>query len=140
MLDTKYFEVFHAHVVLLLEIGIPPLEDAWLAYSWGHPISEDAENITNLTYKEIRDHFQSKICREERMAPDHMLGMRAGLAPPPPSQAYHTMEQRAHMRALMENNKRFDVSGAIPLTQRAATNEMMIGLGILRPLTLILAI
>ena len=40
----------------------------------------------------------------------------------------------------MEINKRFDVSGAIPLTQQAATNEMMIAMGIVNPLTLILAI
>ena len=123
VLYTRDFEVFHAHVVPLLELGIPTLEDAWPASSWGHPIGEDARNMTHLTYKEIRDHFQAKICRVERMAPDHMLGMRAGLAPPPPSVAEYTMEQRAHLRALMEINKRLDVSGAIPLTtQQAATN------------------
>ena len=140
ILNTQDFEVFYKHVVPLLEVEKPALEDAWPASRWGHPIGEDARNMTHLTHKEIRDHFQAKICREERMAPDHMLGMRAGLAPPPPSVAEHTMEQRAHLRALMEINTRFDVSGAILLTKQAATNEMMIAMGILNPLTLILAI
>ena len=50
------------------------------------------------------------------------------------------MEQRAHIRALMEINERFDAAGAIPLTLQAARNEMMISLGLLSPLTLIVAI
>ena len=89
VLNTKDFEVFYKHVVPLLDFERPALEDPWPASRWGHPISEDSRNMTLLTHKEIRDHFQAKICREERMAPDHMLGMRAGLAPPPPSVADH---------------------------------------------------
>ena len=67
--DTKDFEVFYKEVVPLLEIGIPPLGDPWPASSWGHPVGEDADNFTALTYKEIQDHFQAKICKEEGMAP-----------------------------------------------------------------------
>ena len=40
----------------------------------------------------------------------------------------------------MHINKRFDVSGAIPLTHQAATNETMIAMGILNPIVLLLAI